>query len=174
MWDSQTEVHWQTTEGTQHYLFYKDICSPDWLRQQSTQLPTEQYKPGPSILVSRYFGTEESPHAANWAQKSRKLYSSPNMPKGGVGLNVRVPLGVFFFLHLLQTAAISDLVAAHNFAKEQQILWQIIFQIPLSTTGLQGWFLNIICSLQGVLLTRSQEQSCSSLWAHRQHWFTAH
>lgn len=70
-------------------------------------------------------------------------------------------LWVFFFpLYLLQTAAISDLVVAHSFSKEQQTVWQIILQIPLSTTGLQGWFLNIICSLQGVLLTRSQEQSC--------------
>lgn len=91
------------TNGWGHttlYLFCTDVCSPDWLRQQSTQLPTEQQKLGPSILVSRYFGTEESPHAASWAQRSRKLYPSPNMPKVSVGLNIEVPSGVFFFFYI--------------------------------------------------------------------------
>lgn len=74
-----------------------DVCSPHWLRQQSTQLPPEQQKLAPSILVSRYSGSEESPHAAKWAQTGRKFHPSPNTPKGSVGLNVEVPSGVFFF-----------------------------------------------------------------------------
>lgn len=78
------------------YLFCIAVCSSDWLRQQRTQLPVEQQKVGPSFLVSRYFGSEESPHAANCAQRSRKFYLSPNTPKGSVGLNVKVPLGLFF------------------------------------------------------------------------------
>lgn len=147
------------------YLFYMNVCSPEWLRQQSTELPTDQQKLGAGIALSRYFRMEQQP------KKGRKFCPSLNLLNGNVDQTRFLPLSFhtskqpWYYTRLLLTTSLNSSKYSGNYLANSTVNHGIARMISKHHL--------LSPESEGAILTRSQEQNCSSLYSRRQHCFTS-
>lgn len=123
-------------------IFVLHRCLFSGVRWRRRYLPTDKQKLGASILVSWYFGTEKLPTQPTELRKAESYV--PLQTCWTVAWDWTRFLPSFFPTSSPNSCSIR-LGCCSQLLQTVANTVAIILQIPLLTTGLRGWFLNIIC-----------------------------